>query len=275
MIWPIPSPQAGLEDFSRRCVVGNTNGKLAVSFCRVVAGPYAACVGASGSEITVERSHLSSLSGACLAWDSTLGSVRITQCVLEGKIALFTITAKAGRIPTRIDFAFNTVVAERVMNLIVFKPVRKSLTFTASRNLIDSQVLIALFTIGGFQQTSETTARMTDMLGDAVAWRDESNVYRRGSLYLAGNVRQQPLSTFPSDLNALVKWLEFWKQPASKSIEAIIRFGERSGPGDTTLLPLRSIDAPSGPVPPDVGANPAETGPGAAFHARQTGPERR
>ena len=262
VIWPTASPQSNLEDVAQRCVVGSSKGKLALTHCRVVAGPFGVCVGSSGREVVVERSHLVSASGACVAWRPTLAAVRVEQGFLEGKVALYASTAASGTAPTRVHFASNTVVAERLLTLVAHSPVRKSMGITASRNVIDTQLVVALYAFGGFPQGPAASARMTDAIRDAVAWKDESNVYRKGTLYLVGNPPLQPRATLPSDLKSLDKWLVVWKQPAAKSVEGVIRFGERAGPSDTTLLQLMNVDSPSGPLPPDVGAGPSIVGPG-------------
>ena len=142
----------------------------------------------------------------------------------------------------------------------------------ASRNLIDSNIVVALYTLGGFPPGD--SARMTGLLRKGVIWRDESNVYRQGCVYLAGNPHNQPLGVLSSDLKAIDKWLPIWNPPGSNSIEGVIRFRDRAGPADTAPPQLAGIEAATGPIPAAFGANVATLGPGPAYQASVTKAER-
>lgn len=107
---------------------------------------------------------------------------------------------------------------------------------------------------------------MNELLRNSIAWKDDSNVYGQGSMYLAGNPPFQPHAILSSELKSLDQWLSFWKQTKSKSIEGKISFKERTNPGDTAMMQLSNIDSPLRPIPPNIGAIPADIGPGQAYH---------
>jgi hypothetical protein len=267
VIWPNAAPKNKVDDSADRCVIGSTHGVLTLSFCRIVAGPFGACVGGAGSSLVIEHSHLAAATGACVIWATTIDLVQIRKCLLEGRFAIFIRAATEGTRPTNLDLAFNTITSDRMLHMVTAWNMTRTLVVKASHNLFDNQVVVSLFSLGGLQQAGADT-RMSEMLGEAVAWHDEQNVYRKGTYYLAANPRQRPLGILPSNDNSLDKWLEFWNQPAAESIEAIIHFQERTAAADTSLLILKSLESPTGPIPSDVGANAAKIGPGASDHPR-------
>ncbi len=273
VIWPIPTQQKRFDDLGQHAVIGQGKGKLSVSYCRIVSGTSGVCVGFSGRDVDIEHTHLVAPAGACLAWRSNAANVRVEQCVLEGKIALFTATLGAGGPTTAIQFTANSVVAPRVLNLIVMNPIGKSMRIAATRNLIDSNVVVGFNSLGGFQPGAN--AKMTDLLREAIVWKDESNVYRQGCVYLAGNPRNQPHGVLPSSLNAIDRWQSFWKPPGSNSIEGIIRFRDRVGSAETAPPQLSGIEAATGPLPTEFGANLATLGPGPAYQAGLSKADRR
>lgn len=272
VIWPITVSQILSEDFSQRCVIGNSSGKLSLTYCRIVAGPNAVCVASSGREIEVKHSHLVSQTGACIAWRPTVATVALEQCFLEAKTAFLTMAPSSGGPTTAFQFTSNTIVAERTFSFIAISAGstnmanRRPMTITAIRNLIDSQTIVMFHAVGGLQQNSKASQKMTELLRNSIAWKDESNVYGQGCIYLAGNPRFQPQAILWSELKSLDQWLSFWKQSKSKSVEGNISFDERSHPDDTSMLKLSNIDSQFRSIPPKIGATPANIGPGQAYH---------
>ena len=272
VIWPISVSQNLSEDFSQRCVIGNSNGKLSLAYCRIVAGPNAVCVASVGREIELKHSHFVSQTGACIAWRPTVATIGIEYCFLKAKTAFFTMAPSSGGPTTAFQFKSNTIVSERTFSFIANNAGatnmanRRPMTITATRNLIDSQAIVTFYTIGGFQQNSKASEKMNELLRNSVAWKDDSNVYGHGSMYLAGNPPFQPQVILSSELKSLDQWLSFWKQTRSKSIEGKISFKERTNLDNTSMLQLSNIDSPLRPIPPNIGAIPANIGPGQAYH---------
>ena len=106
---------------------------------------------------------------------------------------------------------------------------------------------------------------MSEVLREVVDWHDDSNVYQQGAMYLAVNPARQPLGTMGSNRNSLDKWLTFWEQPDSKSIEGKIKLTESSSQAPTSI---ERIESPTGPLPSIAGADISKVGPGSAYHSR-------
>ncbi len=272
VIWPISVSQTISEDFSQRCVIGNSNGKLSLAYCRIVAGPNAVCVASAGREIDVIHCHLVAQTGACIGWRPTVATVALEQCFLEAKTAFLTMVPSTGGQTTAFQFASNTIVSERTFRIISNNTgstnlaSRKPMAIMAIRNLIASQAIVSFYAVGGFQQNSKASEKMTEMLRNSITWTDDSNVYGQGCMYLAGNPPYQPQAILSSELKSLDQWLSLWKQTKSKSIERKISFNERSNPGDTSMLQLSNTDSQFLPIPPNIGAITANIGPGQAYH---------
>src|SRR5262249_55890108 len=87
-----------------------------------------------------------------------------------------------------------------------------------------------------------------------VEWSEEANVYRCGSQFLVAGAVKQGGKQVSARIDSLARWHELWKLPPTRSVEGVIRFGDR--PSATAALCLLAVDDPSGPVPV-AGARPA------------------
>ena len=92
-------------------------------------------------------------------------------------------------------------------------------------------------------------------------------VRRRRAFLVAGAVKQGGKQV-SARIDSLARWHELWKLPPTRSVEGVIRFGDR--PSATAALRLLAVDDPSGPVPvagaaaDRLGTGPACPTPGAA-----------
>jgi serine/threonine protein kinase len=258
--WPIDappldinSPQMGFDDTAERCVI-STAGQLHVTHCRIIAGRLGTCLGAGSGNISITNSHLVSSSGVGIAWRTTVSQVHVEQSLFESKAACLFKSSAGTSDSTTIRFDSNTVVTERVFNVLAANQVRKPIELQVNHSVLNSQVVVSVILFGGFRSFQEL--RMTEVLDEAVAWHDDSNVYRLDTVYLAVNPVRQPLGMISSNLDSLEEWLTFWNQLDSKSFEGKIKLS--GGPA----FSLEVIESASGNVVLDkLGADLSNVGP--------------
>jgi serine/threonine protein kinase len=257
--WPIDappidvnSPQLGFDDAAERCVISSL-GQLQVDHCRIVAGRLGTCLGAGLGEVTITNCHFVSASGTAIAWRPFVSKVNVEQCLFESKVVSLCRSSTSVTDPTIVRFDSNTVVSERVFSVLAGNPVRKQLELHVSHNVLKSQYIASLFLSGGFRPFQES--RMSEVLQEVIAWHDEENTYQQGTVYLAVNPIRQPLRMMASNLDSLDKWLTFWSQPDSKSIEGEIKLTSESP------FSIDEIESPTGAIPVELGADLGNVGP--------------
>lgn len=267
--WPIDSPpietntpQLGFDETAERCAI-SSSGKLNLSHCRIIVGRFGTCLGVGEGEALISSCHFVSPSGYAIAWRPFVPKITIEQCLFEAKVAAVFRSSNNIANSTSVRFEFNTVIAERAFVILAINPRRKPTELHVSHNVFDCHTLSFVFLLGGFNPSQKS--KMTDVLREVIVWQDASNVYRQGAWYLATNPFRQPLVAQPSDRNSLERWLNFWDQADSKSIEGKIKLNEKSEGSQTSVM---AIEAPSGPLPDVYGAYPSGVGPGQAYHSR-------
>jgi len=266
--WPNPSPQnIGLDLAGARGVLAVSGGRLELVNCRVACGRLAACVWSGAQDLLVTDCHLVAPAGTCLAWrpHPASGELRVENNVCDGQTAVMIVPGppSPAAAPT-LALNSNTLVCERSAVRVLLDALPATpLGLAVRRNIIDSpNAVVSLVGLRSFPRSLTNHAAMADTLREALAWTDDANVYRKDCIYLAGAKPRQPSSSVPSEIRSLPDWREFWQQPGCCSIEAGVRFEPRGGPADPKPPRLAEFESPSGPVPPDVGADVTRVGPG-------------
>jgi hypothetical protein len=264
--WPNPSPQnIGLDLAGARGVLAVTGGRFEVANCRVSCGRLAACIWSGAHDLLVTDSHLVAPAGTCLAWrpGHAAGALRVENNVCDGQTALMIVPGPPSAAPPTLTLSGNTLLCERsAIRLLLDALPGAPVGLAVRRNIIDSPTaVVTLVGLRSFPRSLTNHATMTDTAREALAWTDESNVYRKESTYLAGTKPRQPASSMPSEVRSLAEWLAFWRQPADGSIEGAMRYEPRGGPADPKPPRLAEIEAPTGPLPSPVGADVSRVGP--------------
>jgi hypothetical protein len=248
-----------------RSAIVSTAGRLTLDHCRVVTGARNICVGATGREVVLNRSHLiAGEQGLCVYWRPSPGGLRAEDCQFEGRAALSVSTAPeaANPRPAPLHLERNTFATSMALHLQLDGHLRLSprqpLGVTARHNLVNCPQLVVLYGVHPHRHLdAQRPEDMTALLRTLVEWSEEANVYRRGGQFLTAGAVRHGGRLFSAQLDSLARWQEVWKLPPTRSVEGVIRFAARESGTDS--LRLLAVDDPSGPGPVAGGDRPGPT----------------
>ncbi|MBL8822071.1 MAG: serine/threonine protein kinase [Planctomycetia bacterium] len=271
--WPLKAPVTKMDDPSQRAILYSSNRKLSILNCRIVSGDATACIGSTGQDVVIERCHIVSPNGCCLAWKVSSSPVHLENNVIECRAIM-----NIGRPPNManivrkgIYLARNIFSGERVLNVFVELNPRFSFPVKAFRNIVDCTHPLTVLTLprNPFDINHPETIR--DLGKAVVSWSEDSNVYRKHTDYLSAlrtsQIKMAELNISQSaELKNVAQWQEFWNMKDTRSIEGDIQFQTRTGPTPLTVLQLKQIANTSGPLMKEMGPSTDLIGPGEAYH---------
>jgi hypothetical protein len=272
-------PSVGISeaDMLARSIIVCTHGRLVMSHCRIVSERLNGCVAGTCQTMILHRSHLLMKNGMGVYWRvNPAGRLDIDGCLLENH---FAIDVQAGFSPAattagQIRVSHSTIAAAQSIQFIVESPIRQPIPVSFDHNLIDAEHLFVL--MARLPPRVKANLKLDDptaALRAWIAWTEEENVYRRGLNYLARPVPGQKGALQTAGIQNIDQWLELWKLPSARSIEANIRFQSRGASSKLAPLVLEALDAPSGKIPNGVGASLDQFGPGPAYDAWRSSTE--
>jgi Protein kinase domain len=263
-----------------RSIIVTTHGQLLVAHCRIVSERMNGCLAGTCRTVLIRNSHLVS-KGMGVFWRPEAGGrLEIDNSVLENRFGITVLIdgVGLGAAPGQIRLARSTLVAESAIQLFLESATRQPLPLAADQTLFDCQNLTFLLMTRPprGKAAAKLAAKVEEIPGvlrNWIAWSEEGNVYRRGLKFVSRAAPMSPGLVRSADIADAQQWLDFWKLPASQSIDGEIRFQPRSRASTTDPLVLDAIDNPSGPVPAGCGAAIEQLGPGPAYHAWRSSPD--
>jgi hypothetical protein len=262
--WPIEVRQGPSEaNLLSHCAVANTRGRLTLTRCRVETGEWNFAVGASGRELVVQNCFFPTRDGIGIFWRPEPGGRASAEgCQFETDIGFLIPTTPEtdDRTTASLLLAGNTFIGGDAVRLRLDMKRRQLLKVTARRNIFDINHVMMLLAPLGVKAPELTRPKgMTDFAQSFVGWSDEANVYRRGGKYLVTATLKSPV--FSAGIARPTDWAGVWGQPATDSVEGVIRYRERAKSSLPQPLRVDRIDDLSGELPAGAGADPDRVGP--------------
>ncbi len=261
--WDVDGPLGWTEaEQFGRAAIASTGGRLVARNCRIVAGRAGIAI-ASRGDLRVEHSaFVVGDLGFCAHWRPTGGSFHAEHCQFEGRVAVSVSTVAemlaAPAAVIRLDR--NTIATEKAINLQIDLGPRQPLRIESRGNLFNAPQLVVLFALRPIGKLDSPKPDDRGVfLRSFVEWVDESNLYRRGSSFLAASAVKQAGKTVPAGIDELSDWLQLWKLTATRSIQGTPRFADRAA--TNAALRLLAVDDATGELP-EAGANVERLGPG-------------